>query len=568
MNPRQIVQIPAEQVQKIIEIKEIRKDLIGFPISKAVHLLLQERIAEIFKEHNQLPAEKITQGKWFEYIREPVPVHIWAPISLGVVRNSQEMIGYPFTQIMVYGNPKSGVWGTLKEDIYGIGNFLLSKLKNVEFAEEHYQKHLLYYQKLLELGEEIHKQPLQLLSKTELYALYSNFYKQYKKFNALSFDIDAMDIVLEQRMKEKISVLCSKAKINSKEQLAIYNLLSTPIEPSYVNQEKEEVYQLALEISKDPKLKELFRYDTPIIAEKIKNDKKIITAFNILVSQFWWTGLGWNSGKNKTVNSFIGEVKEILRQPHLSEEVKQIDELSSTNKLKQQKEKISKELTFDQEMKYFLEVFEKYALFHDHRKEIQMKSTVSMNRMVQEVATRQKIKYEDLLWSWPAEIQKLILTNKIDLTIIEKRKEAFFYLISEDNIEQLTGEIAIRRKKEELGSERENIANFQGLTASIGKVTGIAKVCYSPEEAVQNISAGNILVTSMTTPEFVPSMKKAAAIVTNEGGITCHAAIVSRELKIPCIVGTGIATKTIYSGDLIEVNANHGVVNILKRKLD
>ena len=69
----------------------------------------------------------------------------------------------------------------------------------------------------------------------------------------------------------------------------------------------------------------------------------------------------------------------------------------------------------------------------------------------------------------------------------------------------------------------------------------------------------------MTRPEFVPLMKKALAVVTDEGGITCHAAIVSRELRIPCITGTKNATRILKDGDLIEVDADNGVVKIIKR---
>ena len=69
----------------------------------------------------------------------------------------------------------------------------------------------------------------------------------------------------------------------------------------------------------------------------------------------------------------------------------------------------------------------------------------------------------------------------------------------------------------------------------------------------------------MTMPDFVMAMKKAAAIVTDEGGITCHAAIISREFKKPCIVGTRIASDILQNGDLIEVDANKGLVKILKR---
>ena len=71
-------------------------------------------------------------------------------------------------------------------------------------------------------------------------------------------------------------------------------------------------------------------------------------------------------------------------------------------------------------------------------------------------------------------------------------------------------------------------------------------------------------MTEMTTPEFVPAMLKAAAIITDEGGITCHAAIVAREMKKPCIIGTKIATKVLKDGDLVEVNADNGVVKLVK----
>ena len=68
----------------------------------------------------------------------------------------------------------------------------------------------------------------------------------------------------------------------------------------------------------------------------------------------------------------------------------------------------------------------------------------------------------------------------------------------------------------------------------------------------------------MTTPDFVPAMEKAAAIVTDRGGILCHAAIVSREMSKPCIIGTKIATKVLKDGDLVEVDADKGVVRKIK----
>lgn len=104
---------------------------------------------------------------------------------------------------------------------------------------------------------------------------------------------------------------------------------------------------------------------------------------------------------------------------------------------------------------------------------------------------------------------------------------------------------------------------IKGRPAQKGVATGIVKIVRVKADMVK-VSKGDILVTEMTNPDYVPYMKIAAAIVTDEGGTTCHAAIASRELKVPCIVGTKIATKVLKDGDLVEVDAEKGIVKILK----
>ncbi len=105
---------------------------------------------------------------------------------------------------------------------------------------------------------------------------------------------------------------------------------------------------------------------------------------------------------------------------------------------------------------------------------------------------------------------------------------------------------------------------LRGQAACRGLVRGVVRVVSDPRDD-RGFQQGDILVTSMTRPEFVPIMKRAGAVVTNEGGITCHAAIVSRELGIPCIIGTKIATQVLKDGDIVEVDADRGVVTIITR---
>lgn len=102
---------------------------------------------------------------------------------------------------------------------------------------------------------------------------------------------------------------------------------------------------------------------------------------------------------------------------------------------------------------------------------------------------------------------------------------------------------------------------FKGVAR--GKVFKISEYEYGNVGNVTKDRDNYILVTPMTRPEFLPFLKKAKAIVTDEGGLTCHAAIVARELQIPCIVGTKIATRILDNGDLVEVDAEQGVIRII-----
>jgi len=107
-------------------------------------------------------------------------------------------------------------------------------------------------------------------------------------------------------------------------------------------------------------------------------------------------------------------------------------------------------------------------------------------------------------------------------------------------------------------AEREVVV--KGLAASPGVYAGKAKVVLTVEEAAEHVEKGDILVTRMTNPDWVPYMRVAGAIVTDEGGTTCHAAIVSRELGIPCVVGSGNATQLLKTGEEYTVDANAGVI--------
>ncbi len=117
-----------------------------------------------------------------------------------------------------------------------------------------------------------------------------------------------------------------------------------------------------------------------------------------------------------------------------------------------------------------------------------------------------------------------------------------------------------RNKKEEKEISLEKVEILlRGLPASPGIGKGAVKILKSPKE-LDKVKKGDILVAKMTSPDYVPAMKRASAIITDEGGLTSHAAIVSRELGIPCVVGTEKATKILKENELVTVDGKMGIV--------
>ena len=149
------------------------------------------------------------------------------------------------------------------------------------------------------------------------------------------------------------------------------------------------------------------------------------------------------------------------------------------------------------------------------------------------------------------------------------KKHGKFYIIQSRPITTLNSDMPEKSLDEqnENNSIHVNEIILQGQGASPGLVTGHVRIVKNAKE-IKKVKKGEILVTTMTSPDFVPAMKLAAAIVTDRGGITSHAAIVSRELGIACIVGTERATKILKDGDVITVNGKEGTVTKGTKKVE
>lgn len=223
---------------------------------------------------------------------------------------------------------------------------------------------------------------------------------------------------------------------------------------------------------------------------------------------------------------------------------------------------------------YYKKLIDRYGHLRLDIKRAWLKAEQRARKLKTKVASNMGIKSSELEYLTTDEISKLYGTKKYNFkNLVKKRKFCIFGIIH--------GKKIIIDKKEEVKlifnllelKIKKGTKEIKGKIASRGFLVG--RVRLIPQTNYQEMikrakmfKKGEILVTGMTQPDIMFACRKAGAIITDEGGITSHAAIISRELNIPCIIGTKIATRVLRDGQLVEVNANKGVVKILKRFKD
>lgn len=155
-----------------------------------------------------------------------------------------------------------------------------------------------------------------------------------------------------------------------------------------------------------------------------------------------------------------------------------------------------------------------------------------------------------------------IFENKLPpIRVLKKRSEGFIYF---DGQLEMTTDVGkwLLQNNFRIDEEEKSSADIKGNVAYGGCVEGRVCLVFTKEDFAK-FEEGDILITPMTTPKFTSIIKKARAIVTDEGGVTCHAAIVARELKVPCLVGCRKATVLLKDGMFVRIDADAGTVSIL-----
>ena len=385
------------------------------------------------------------------------------------------------------------------------------------------------------------------VSDKELLSLFKNYVKINGNLSsAIQIPLN-VGFILEKKIGD---ILGSKLKNNKKAIQDYFLILTTP---NRINENERE-------------LRSLFSIGAYIQNSKIplnKLDEKSYRMIDSHIKEFGWLNVGRYFRDRYKRDDVLQRLTDVIKE-NCKERLETIIKSEKDNKKKIKR--IFKELNFTAEEKMIIDLTRNYVFLRTFRMNAFMISSFYARPILIEIASRMNLDLKSLISLTPPEIIKYFSGNKkVPLKLIKERRSGYGMFEHSGKITVFpVKEIEKYKNKYKIEEKIEQVSDIRGTIANKGYIRGLAKIVKSIDD-IDKVKTGNILVAPMTIPEMISAMQRAAAFVTDEGGILCHAAIVSREMNKPCIIGTRIATKVLKDGDLVEVDANKGIVKIIKK---
>lgn len=352
----------------------------------------------------------------------------------------------------------------------------------------------------------------------------------------LNTEVDAIDIFFTDFFKK---IVAGELPAGTPPEIIddVFKALILPVSRSYIN--KQERFILSLAVKRDFSL----------------------AAARRAYRRFFWTNLGWENMRPHSLEYFQKLIRRKGGAKDLRDQTRHLDDFLKNNR--RLRNECLKKYRLSAALKRWLAISDWYIDYHDKRKEVQVKTTYAAYLILREVARRRHLNPDDLEWLWHDELIAVLRGRRLDQQEIKRRRQAIAALVGYHKFQFWSGTKASETKKKYVKIDRPSVRELRGMGVMGGLIRGRVKVCAGAAEALAKIKSGDILVCPMTLPDYLPAMRKAKAIITEEGGITCHAAIIARELKIPCVVGTKIATEVLRDGDKVAIDARRGIIKIL-----
>lgn len=420
----------------------------------------------------------------------------------------------------------------------------LAKLADRKFVRKMKTGLMKAAQALKTLGEELQKTNFKNKTNLQLGQLFEKTLKSIMNFSTYCHWINASDFEYHLLSKKLTGILEKHTKNNVHK---IFAILTTPTKDILQQKQDKDILKILKTIKKE-------RADSKNFAKNPKI-KKLLAAHT---KKYRWL-LYEQEGDPLTTSYFTEIIADALKSG-----LNPGKELAQTKrkreKLITEKKQWLKKLKLSGQEKYWFGLAAKIVYLKLYIREIKVRAYCQADGLMKEIAKRLRLNKFQVRHLMPQELKKALKTGKVDVEVLNKRIKHCVLYFKKGQVKVFTGQKAKQwsaKFTEETPAEQ--IQEIHGTSANPGQARGMVKQVLSPKD-MKKFKKGDILVAYMTDPGVVPAMKKAGAIVTDVGGITCHAAIVSREFDIPCIIGTKIATQVLKDGMMVEVDANRGIV--------
>ncbi len=410
--------------------------------------------------------------------------------------------------------------------------------KNPKGIHASYQQFLKTKKALIVTGEDSLAK-LYRLSNKEVGKIYKKFYDIYTEFFGWSLMPECGDAYSDERLLSDFKK-ASKKTLTENELSEASIILSTFPFLSFVEEHRLEFLKLCL--SKNPDYTEFAK-------------------------KYHWVQNNYLKTKALTPKYFQKERAKILKrgEKEIQEELKNLKR--KANQLKVKQTRLLKKLHLPQNLRQTFELLRIFSRWIDERKFCALHCCYYVEEFLKEISKRTNISIELLNYYTPEEVVELIAKRvNIPSNEAKKRRKLSVYIATAKGIEGFNQSLFTGKEASIIFNlfEKERQKNCKGFVANapVLKYKGKVQIILNPHK--EKFKKGRILVTTMTRPDFAPILRQASAVITDEGGITCHAAIISRELGTPCIIGTKVATKTFKDGDIVEIDFQKGVIKKIK----
>ena len=413
-------------------------------------------------------------------------------------------------------------------------------------------------QKNNHLYKKISRVNLSNLTNNELlklnYALAKQCYAMWTHFFMDIYDVDAESLIEKELVNNGITLTADE-----KDTMMLQHKL-------IVHQQAErDLLQIIKLIKHTPGVSNVFWHiNSPANLHRLTLYPVVAKAVSNYQQKYFWMRNSWAYASVLTEFDIVDLIKQMLfGSRNLAAELNKL--LRYERDTKKRQFKIARKYNMSSWLRHVFDFFSLLAIWRDDRKAVMQQLNHYLEKVGREIARRSGLTWQDIKVCDPLALEQIPVKRSLVNKYHQLLKNQYLLIWSGHQVVHLSKSQSAKIGKALETTFNTKMTEIRGMIACPGRVKAQVVVINKKSE-FSKMQPGKVLVTTMTRPESVPLMKKAVAIVTDEGGITSHAAIVSRELKIPCIIGTQVASKVLRDGDLVEVNANHGVVTVLKRK--